>query len=242
MRLIAYRVGHCEGWEIAPAPRQRAWMNATPGGFANRCLPLTMANHAGWVIRSPATFRAVWNGDAAPGASIRFEFADETSAAHSASIRSHFGSGIITFSIPYLFRTEAGVALLARGAPNEPKAHCTALEGLVETDWSPSTFTMNWMITTPDAVVEFRAGDPVCFLQPIRMELIESMEPVVRSIDADAALKAEYEAWTRSRGAFIADPERGSKWQKDYHRGRIGETRAPREHRTALRVRGLEGG
>ncbi|TVQ61562.1 MAG: hypothetical protein EA379_06035 [Phycisphaerales bacterium] len=236
MRLIAYRVGRCEGWDIVPAPKQRAWMNATPGGFANRCLPLTMANHAGWIIRSPAAFIARWNGDPTPGASITFEFADERSASYAESVRSHFGSGIITLSIPYLFRTEPGVALLARGAPNEPKPHCAPLEGLVETDWSPSTFTMNWMITTPHADVEFRVGDPLCFLQPVRAELFESCEPETRDLASDPELHAEYTRWTKSRNAFIADPERGAKWQKDYHTGRIGETQAPQHHRTALKI------
>lgn len=240
MKLIAYRVGRTDGWTLAPAPKQRAWMNATPGGFANRCLPLTMANHAGWTIACPATFRAVWTGDVAPGPSIRIEFADERSASYAGSITSHFGSGILTFSIPYLFRTEEGVSLLVRGAPNNPKPHAAALEGLVETDWSPYTFTMNWKIMTPFAPVEFERGEPVCFLQPVRMDVIEAIEPEVRALESDPALQALYQAWTKSRSAFIADPNRGKNWQKDYHSGRVGEEKTAPEHRTALRVKGFE--
>ena len=48
--------------ELRPANSTRNWMDATPGSFAYRCLPLTMANSHGWEILCPANFEISWNG------------------------------------------------------------------------------------------------------------------------------------------------------------------------------------
>lgn len=50
----AYRV-HPAGLPLTPAPIDRDWMDATPDRFAYRCLPLVIANQAGWVIPSALT-------------------------------------------------------------------------------------------------------------------------------------------------------------------------------------------
>ena len=45
--LIAYRVSALS-MRLVPAPRARDWMQATRDHVANRCLPLLVANQAGW--------------------------------------------------------------------------------------------------------------------------------------------------------------------------------------------------
>jgi hypothetical protein len=89
--------------EIEPAPRWRDWMNATQGRSANRCLPLLMANEAGWVLKNPAAFTATWNGSDGRDA-ILVEYEDACPANRRLA-SSHFGSGVLTFAVPYLFRT-----------------------------------------------------------------------------------------------------------------------------------------
>ena len=59
---------------------------------------------------------------------------------------SHFGYGLLTFQLPYLFRTPPGYNLLVRGPANCPKDGAW-LDGLVGTDWSPARFFMTWQIT-----------------------------------------------------------------------------------------------
>ena len=98
---------------ILPAPRWRDWMNATPRRGANRCLPLLMANEAGWILENPAPFTAVWDGSDSRD-SIRVEYAPGCPMHHRLA-SSHFGSGILTFAVPYLFRTAPGFNLLVRG-------------------------------------------------------------------------------------------------------------------------------
>ena len=40
-------------------------MGKTRDAFANRCLPLLIANQAGWLVLSPHTLRATWDGSEA---------------------------------------------------------------------------------------------------------------------------------------------------------------------------------
>ena len=79
--------------------------SSTDDGFAYRCLPLNIANAHGWLILNPAPFIARWNGgsgiDAVDGAA--------TAAGTSVVASSHFGSGVLTFNVNALFRTEAGL-------------------------------------------------------------------------------------------------------------------------------------
>lgn len=120
-------------------------MDSTRERFANRCLPLLMANQAGWLVVNTTRVRARWNGGAAPD-SVEFEYGDSASTFRPTS---HFGRGIITWALPFLFRTPPGFNLLVRGPVNDLKHGIAALEGLVETDWSPSAFTLNWKFTRP---------------------------------------------------------------------------------------------
>ncbi len=62
LTFYAYATGPQADTPIRPAARERDWMDAADGGFPYRCLPLAMANQAGWVIGNPTAFTARWNG------------------------------------------------------------------------------------------------------------------------------------------------------------------------------------
>ena len=55
MELICYLPDAGHPVEIRPARTRRRWMDDTPGAFAYRCFPLSMANAHGWEIRSIRT-------------------------------------------------------------------------------------------------------------------------------------------------------------------------------------------
>lgn len=236
MKIIAYQTNDALGWELDVAPKTRSWMDETPNQFAYRCLPMTIANQAGWVIRCPVSFSVRWNGRASHEKSLKFKFAEDAER-YSNQILSNFGGGIVTFAIPWLFRTEPGVSLTARGLPNEPKFNCTPLEGVVETDWSPFTFTMNWKIQLPWASVKFHKGEPICFLQPSDLSLIESMVPVRKDIGEMPLLEQEHEEWAAERKNFNSCPHRNNDWQKHYFKGQRFRKRAKIEtHRTKIAI------
>jgi hypothetical protein len=175
MRLICYPTGG--PLDIRPAPLERDWMEATGERFAYRCLPLNIANAHGWEILCPSGFTARWNGGA-DGDAISIEPDPGTLA----PAISHFGHGVLTFHVLCVFETDPGVDLMVQGPINRPKDSIAALTGVIETDWSPYTFTMNWLFTRPNTAVRFERGEPYCHLFPLRRGELERITPQLRSL------------------------------------------------------------
>jgi hypothetical protein len=236
--IIAYRVGDDSGLRLVPAPASRDWMNDTIARFANRCLPLLVANQAGWVLLNQHRLRVTWNG----GDSVNDLRIDYPRGGPAAPALSHFGHGILTWHIPYLFRTPPGYNLWARGPANWPKDGIYPLEGIVETDWAVATFTMNWKMTRPYHPVVFEVDEPICMLVPLRRNEVEDWQPVIQPIETAPELQAHYEHWSRSRSQFNTDlrtpgseaVQRG--WQKDYFQGHSPDGMTAPEHQTKLYV------
>lgn len=216
---------------IIPGRRERAWMDATNDHYAYRCLPLSMANTSGWELTSPFDFEVTWNGDQGIDA-ITARAPGLDPDALRAFITSHFGHGILTFHTGWLFRTSAGWGLWVRGAPNFAKDGIQALDGMVETDWLPFPFTMNWRFTRPCAV-RFAKGDPFCFVTFCPHVLLDNVAPKRASIDDDEKLKADYTEWGKSRAEFNQllherDPATvARKWQRGYFQGKAIDRDAP---------------
>jgi len=212
------------GWAplIRPAPATRPWMDATPEAFAYRCLPLNIANAHGWEVLSPCGFEAIWDGRT--GADAVTILPDEGTPADRAPV-SLFGQGTVTFHIEGIFRTPPGWNLWVSGSPNRAKDGIAPLTGVVETDWSPFTFTMNWRFTRPHHGVRFEAMEPICFVFPVERARLESVRPRLAPIAADPALAERYTAWSQARDGFHrqmakAPPKTPSdRWQKHYYRG-----------------------
>jgi hypothetical protein len=239
MKLTAYVIdGH--QIDIRPAPVEREWMDATGERFAYRCLPLNIANAHGWEILCPSGFSAVWNGNQDIAAiSIKFDNSDD----HRFAI-SHFGHGTLTFHINCLFRTEPGWDLMAQGPVNSPKDGIAALSGIIETDWAPYTFTMNWIFTQPEVDVRFEKGEPFCHIFPVQRGLLASVEPEIKQMSSAPELEAQYKAWNESRMNFNAELKQpgslaqAERWQKMYYRGLSPDgTPAIEDHITRLRLR-----
>lgn len=225
--------------DIRPAPAERPWMQATKERFALRCLPLTIANAHGWEIRCPSGFSATWNG--AAGIDAITVVADPGTKSPAVS---HFGSGVLTFSVSAIFRSEPGFNLMIQGPVNFPKDAISALSGVLETDWAPYTFTMNWIFTRPNTTIRFEKGEPYCHIYPIERSTIEQITPELRLLSEEPELKRQYEKWEFERSAFnIELKRRGSeaqkqKWQKLYHRGLSPDGgRVNPDHRTRLRLK-----
>ncbi len=201
MKLTCYLMsGH--KIDIRPAPLKRQWMDDTDYRFAYRCLPLNIANMYGWEILAPADFKASWNGGNDKGA-----ITIVSDAPKSLQPVSHFGFGVLTFSINGLFRTEDKINLWVGGPVNHVKDGIQPLTGIVETDWSPYTFTMNWKFTRPDMEVAFSKGEPVCNLFPIQRGFIDSFEPEFRQLKDDPESEQTYREWSKTRSKIIKSLE-----------------------------------
>ncbi len=231
--------------DIVPGRPQRAWMDHFHDRHPYRCLPLSMANSTGWEILCPVGFTAEWNGGAQQS-DITFtpdhpfpEFGD--------FVKSHFSHGVITFHPGYLFRTPDGWSMWASGPPNHVKDGVQPLVGLVETDWLPFPFTMNWIFTRPGRV-KFAKGEPFCFITLAQDKPLEDFELVQKSLTRDADLHGQYEVWRARRDDFNArlfkrDPGAVKEaWQRYYFKGEMPDDTgpAPKAHVNKRRMKALK--
>lgn len=236
--------------DIHPARSQRAWMDATANRHAYRCLPLGIANSHGWEIRCPQTVTATWNGGPLT-TDVSFAFEGPLPADGNPPTLSAFGSGIVTFHVPCLFRTPPGIDLWVMGPVNHIKDGIQPLVAVVETDWlTEAGFTMNWKLTRPDHPVRFARGEPYCFITPMPRGLIESMVPRLHRFDDDPALREQYYGAEQRRRQFQAQElgmreqsharyvteERADRWQRTYFQGRDAHGNLVDGHRTKLNV------
>ena len=236
------------GWDplIRPAEATRPWMDATPETFAYRCLPLNIANAHGWEILSPGLVEACWHG----GSDTRdVVVRNEPGTPAQNEAVSAFGQGVLTFHIQALFKTPPGWDLFVMGSPNRAKDGIAPLSGIIETDWSPYTFTMNWRFTRRNHWVKFEKNEPICFIFPVQRGVLERMEPKVVHIDDDPELAENFRLWTASRNEFLADQKiprprlPTEKWQKKYFRGVTMTDDKPKPfHRTRVRVKPFAAG
>ncbi len=231
------------GWkpQIRPAEATRDWMTNTPESFAYRCLPLNIANSHGWEILSPCAFDACWTGGTGTDG-VQIKVADAVAT----ELRpvSIFGQGVVTFHVAGLFRTSPGWNLWIGGSPNHLKDSIQALTGVVETDWAPFTFTMNWRFTRANTWVHFDAGEPICFFFPVQRGYLEDIKPKFTPMDENPELMAQFKAWSDLRQTFhtqvASEPPKSAsdKWQKHYYQGADAQGRRHTDsHQAKLRTR-----
>jgi len=238
MRLICYPTSN-DGPKIVAAPVERAWMEQSTERFAYRCLPLNIANSHGWMVLNTHPFIAEWNGDSSiDGVLVQSRGRDLPLLA-----QSHFGCGILTFHLHALFRTDPGYDLMVGGPLNHLKDGIQPLSGVVETDWLPFTFTMNWRFTRKMTPVAFERNEPFCMIFPLKRGLLEESEPEIRSLSQNKELSDAFKEFSNDRRNFIRDLKiqgssaQSQKWQKDYFRGSTPSGSAPSSHRTKLRLK-----
>jgi Family of unknown function (DUF6065) len=236
LKLLAYQTYARPAMRLQAAPLERRWMDESSGGFAYRCLPLLIANQSGWLVLNSQRVELMWDGgDAVSSIAIAHPGGSPPFPASS-----HFGHGIVTWIMPFLFRTPPGYNLLVRGPANLPKDGVSPLEGIVETDWAVSSFTMNWQLTRPGVTVTFDVDEPICMIVPQRRGEIESFDPEIRPIADEPELAARAYRWIDSRRRFIealSAPGSTETWQKHYFQGVTPDGVSGEGHQTKLSVR-----
>ena len=240
--FIAYELWENPGFILEPASPRREWMDNFPHRVPYRCLPLNMANQAGWVIRTPVNFNVTWNGKH-DLVGLKVDFTDkmpkEREAAFARHIRSNFGGGILTFAFPWLFRTPPGIGLWVHGPANEFPYNARPLAGLVESDWAHAPFTMNWKIEKRNTAAYFREGDVVCVLTPFPLDLLESLEPLIKPISSNPELEQRFLAAKQERNETLKRAMEGAKqgFELNYMRGKDLEGGTWSNHRTNFKLK-----
>lgn len=241
-RFIAYEIWDNPGFTLEPAPAKRGWMDEFPHRVPYRCLPINMANQAGWVVRTPVGFSVTWNGKHELDA-VHITFLDRLRSDQERTLRgfikSNFGGGILTFAFPWLFRTPPGIGLWVRGPTNLFRHNARAIEGLVESDWAHAPFTMNWKIERRNDPAYFRAGDSVCMLTPFPLDLLEGLTPEVRRLSEEPELHERFEKARRERNETLrkAFQEKQQGFELNYMRGEQLDGQKWADHRTNFKLR-----
>lgn len=227
---------------IRPARPQRQWMSRTPENYAYRCIPLSAANTMGWEVLNPVDCEFRWNGLTPHTQVFVYRERDVRFGP-----KSHFGSGVVTWDLPFLFRTPPEFGLVVTGPANHDRAHIAPLDGFIRTDWLPFPFTMNWRITTPDVTVRFEQGEPIARIYPYPLGLLETTAIELHDLGEDPEFERRFREWGdrrqqnyREREARAAGTASGGKpdldalWNRQYARG-TGSDAASQEHETVFR-------
>lgn len=186
------------GWGLRPSPPRRHWMDRAPSAY--QCLPLVVANQWGWQILCPTEVHVTWDGS--PG---REGLTVDVDPRFVAVIKSQFGSGIVTFASPWLFRTSAGWNLYVKGPGNRWKPNCVALEGVVETWWLNYPFTLNWKLIEP-GTVSFAQGESLAQLMPVPHATFRDASALEVPVGVEPETATELVRWHEERRRRASQP------------------------------------
>jgi Family of unknown function (DUF6065)/2OG-Fe(II) oxygenase superfamily len=228
---------------VRPARAKRKWMDDFPDRHAYRCLPLTIANASGWEVLCPIPVEIRWNGGMAKE-DIEViglkELPDGAPVEH--FCRSNFSRGIITFHLDYVIETEPEWGIFATGPVNDPKDGAAPLTGIIESDWLPYPFTMNWQLTRT-GITRFDEGEPFCFFLPVPLRVLPSTGLQIHRLADDPELQARHNQFRDTRNEFMGrinagEPEAIKEaWQRHYFVGRHPDGVLAPEHLNKLRLR-----
>lgn len=237
MELFAYDITPGRDTvEIVVPDDKRIYQDEATKLLAARCLPMRVANSNGWFLLNPVRFGVTWTGDNGVRG-IRYRPLERKPL----MCNSLFGSGIMTFPFNLLFRTPPGYNLLLRGPANCVKDGIAPLEGLVETDWSTATATMNWKLTRKNHEVIWEKDEPFAMIVPMKRGEIEQFEPVRTNIAASGfADKFRFFKSTRNEMAgkqrHQQDGYDHRTWQAHYMKGvHADESPGSPDHQTHIR-------
>lgn len=194
---------------LRPCKPSRDWMDATPQKFIYRCIPLTAANTMGWELLNPIAATVRWNGGPMNG-----DLTVTTKTPHPFAAASHFGCGIVTWYVPFLFRTPPDMGLVVTGPANQGHDDAVPLDAFIRTDWLPFPFTMNWRLTRKDKDIEFTKGEPICRFYPFPIALLEETQLEISKLESDPGFLAEVNQFGKARQQNVAKQQAdAAKWQ-----------------------------
>jgi hypothetical protein len=140
-----------------------------------------------------------------------------------------------------VIETEPGWGILATGPFNDPKPTVVPLTGIVESDWLPYPFTMNWQLTEP-GISRFEEGEPFCFFLPMPRHVLPNTELQIHRLADDGELEARHNQFRDARNAFMGRIRAGEQdaikeaWQRHYFVGRHPDGTLGSEHLNKLRL------
>jgi hypothetical protein len=136
------------------------------------CLPLTVANQHGFLVKSVRDFDIIWNGS---DDDVTITFINEENA-DKQTIKTGFRSGIVTIQNRFALKTSKGISLMTMQPPNLFIPGAIAMAGVIECDNIRRDFTFNLKVTVPNLLIKVRKGDPLASFMPIQRHFIDDFE------------------------------------------------------------------
>lgn len=208
---------------------KREWFDP----HAYYCLPLTIGNQYGFIIRSLRDFDIIWDGTT-NDAEVYFLNSDN---ADKQVIKTGFKSGIITVQNLFSLKTPPGINLMTIQPPNLFIPGCFALTGVIECDNIRRDFTFNFKITVPNVKIGVRKGDAIGAFIPIPRYFVDKFDIELANnyFDNDIINKEREESAKLSKERQTIDKERKHESGRRYFNGEHTDGTMYREHQKRLR-------
>lgn len=138
------------------------------------CLPLTIANQYGFVIKAANDITLYWTGGDSPVSlqSVGYKYGDYEVQQYN----TNFGAGVLTIENKFLLRTPPNVNLMVIPVPNHYIEGVYPLTGVVETDNLRRSFTFNLKVTTPHKKIYIKKGDWLASFIPVPRFYVEKFK------------------------------------------------------------------
>jgi hypothetical protein len=228
--------------DLVPGRQSRNWMDAFASRHPYRCLPLNMANTTGWEILCPFGFTAEWNGGPQQADIVITPDRPHADAEpfRDLALLARGPDHASAVSVPHA----AGLGDAVLGRPNHVKDGIQPLVGLIETDWLPFPFTMNWIFTRPGRI-KFEKGEPFCFITLLSTRRSRPSSRSSGRWNPTRSCRASSRPGTASAptstpGSPRAIPDAAKEaWQRFYFKGELPEDlgNAPASHSNKRRLK-----
>ena len=179
------------------------------------CLPLTIANQYGFVVKANMDFTLFHPGKEAPVLiDLNGKQLSETDA-YLQNYFTNFKSGILSIENAFHLRTPPGINLMTIQPSNYFIPGLHVMSGVVETDNLRRSFTFNLKVTTPGVKIHVKKGDWLSAFIPVPRYFVDGFELLngdaffdegTMNLERASIAKARYE---RNIGDFKDNSEKG---------------------------------
>lgn len=157
---------------IEKPSKKRDWFN----NHFYKCLPLSIGNQYGYVIKSQYDFDVTWNGGPNKEDLIIRDYPEVGGKTYYPNITSIFGNGIFTVVTPFHIKTPPGVNIMTINPPNFIMPLMTVMTGVVETDNIRQGLTFNIKIQVPNTTISFEKNTPISAFIPVPRYYCDNFE------------------------------------------------------------------
>ena len=200
--------------------QNRDWFNHM--AFA-MCLPLTIANQYGFVVKAAHDAELFWDGTDGPVQVTSEGFNDMSSIQ---TYLHNFKHGVMSIENKFIMKTPPDVNIVVMQPPNHFVEGIHCMMGVVEADNLRRSFTFNLKVTTPNKQITIKKGDWLAAFMPVPRFYVENYKlvPAKKIFDKELINNEiyhnEYLKWERqAKDSFGGDLGRPNDSGRRYFKG-----------------------